>query len=134
MQRVRVALIVGLALAAAACTKVYTDREGSSPTAPGRVGDYLIEYRVQGTAISTTIRYADSDNGMTQVVTGLPWSVRVRSNQAVLLVSLEVTPQSFSSLSPPFLVAQIYLDGVLLREASATTFLQPLSVSATVRR
>lgn len=120
--------LVALALATLACG------DDRSPSGPSRVSDYQIEFRVTGTATAATIRYTDGDNGMAQVVTALPWSARVRANQSVLLVSLDVTPVSFSSTAPPFIAAQIYVDGVLLREASATTFFQPLQVSATVRR
>jgi len=124
-----------LCVCVVSCTKIYNQE---SPLAPsGGAGDTgtgaRIEYRVAGSAVAATIRYSNSDDGLTQVNTGLPWSVTFTTTRSTMYLSLDAQPVSFGS-APPFMSAQIFVNGLLLREASSTTFFAPLTVSATYRR
>lgn len=127
-------LLLALLVPALSCNEIYTD--GSSPTQPsnnGRTTAYQIEYRVFGTATSITARYSNSEDGLNQVQTSLPFLITVGSNKDTIFLSLEAVAQSFGSAAP-FMNAQILVNGQLFREASTTNFFTPLIVSGTYRR
>ena len=133
MRYLFVAVILG-ALVSGACGDRNT--VVNVPTAPGApVGKALnsIEFRVSGTALSTKVRFSDPVDGLTQVVTGLPYVVDTATNQSEIFLSLEVTPLSFSFAQSPFLSAQIFVNNVLFREASSVDMSTDLSVSGTWR-
>ena len=115
------------------CTKIYNE---GGPTSPDRIvtpKPDLIEFRVSGTATQVTIRYTSSIDGLNQTVSGLPWSTTFSSTRDILFVSLDATAQNFSSATV-FLSVQIFINGVMFREASANGFTPQVVVSGTHRR
>jgi hypothetical protein len=134
-------LVVALVLTAAACTRVTyppADRSGggTSPTSPTPVTTSRVEFRVIGNATSARVRISTPLDGLTQVVTTLPYFASFRTTEDSVFVSLEVTPLSYSLLTTaPFLSAQIVVDGTLFREATSNELLlNTLSVNGTWRR
>ena len=106
-----------------------------APTPPPAPRVHTIDYRVVGSASSARIRYSNPVDGLTQVVTTLPFDVQFSTAQTIIFLSLDVTPIAFPLLQPsPFLSAQIVVDGSLFREAtSADTTLTTLTVTGTWR-
>jgi hypothetical protein len=100
----------------------------TAPTAPAPIVSYQIEYRVTGTGGPATIRYTNTIDGLTQTISGLPFSASVRSSRDNIFISLDVIPQGFG-----FVNAQIFVNGYLWREGS-TTFGGTVTVSGTLRR
>jgi hypothetical protein len=136
------ALAVVAALAAAACgdTNLYTSGISTTPTAPGSTttpttGRHTIEFRATGTLTSARLDYSDPTNGITEVVSGLPYLADVFTTQGQIFLSFQVTPMAFSfAAASPFVAAQIFVDGVLFREASAADgSFNTLAVSGTWR-
>ena len=109
------------------------DAVARNPTTPKNV---KIEYRVSGNATSVRIRFSNNEDGLSQVVTTLPYTNTFSTESDSLFVSLDVTPISYSALTTfPFLSAQIFVDGKLFREATSNEFLlNTLAVSGTWRR
>jgi hypothetical protein len=93
---------------------------------------YIVEYRVTGTATQVVVRARHPDDGFNQVTTGLPFSASVQTNADTVFVSLEATAISF--VGTPYLNAQIFVDGVLFREAFTTQIGTTVQVTATYRR
>lgn len=95
-----------------------------------------IEFRVIGNANSVRIRHINPVDGLSQVSTVLPYVLTLKTEQTVMFLSLEVTPQSYpAALLAPFLSAQIFVNGTLFREgSSADLLLLPISVSGTWRK
>jgi hypothetical protein len=123
------------------CTRIYNERDRStttttptSPTPP--VTRTTIEFRVVGNASSARIRYSTPVDGLTQVISSLPYSSSFSTAATSLFLSLEVTPLSYPLLSGnPFLAIQIVVNGALFREATANDLsLTTLSVSGTWRQ
>ena len=106
------------------------------PTQPPGVGQHSIEFRVNGTPNATRIRFSNTTDGTTQVITSVPYSIIVTTNQNSLFISLNATPLSFPIDDFPFLVVQIFVNGVLFREAvsSDATYMSTLAVSGTWRK
>jgi len=121
--------VLALALVAFAisCDRSITVNvpDTKSPTAPSTpVVTSKIEYRVTGNANSVKIRFSNEQDGLVQLTTTLPFFSSFSTKEDSLFVSLEVTPVSYSTLVDfPFLSAQIYVNGNLFREATASTFL-----------
>src|SRR3954466_4177570 len=95
-----------------------------------------IEYRVTGTPLSARIRYSNAVDGLTQVVTGLPYVTGVTTNESSMFISLEATPVTGGiGVIYPFMSIQIFVNGVLFREASSSDlFLTTVSISGSWRR
>jgi hypothetical protein len=134
-------LIVALvALTLAACgdtvINVPTAPRETTPTTPTPVPRTTIEFRVVGNASSARIRYSTPTDGLTQVVSSLPYFSSFSTTATSMFLSLEVTPLSYPLLSGnPFLAIQIVAGGVLFREATANdTTANTLSVSGTWRQ
>ena len=129
------ALLVALVVVAGCGdTNIYQNPLGPSP--PGAPATrHSIEFRVSGNANGARIRFADPVDGITQVLTALPYVVEASTTQATIFLSLDVTPTAYPfAILAPFLSAQIVVDGALFREAtSADTSLNTLSVSGTWR-
>jgi hypothetical protein len=107
----------------------------TAPTGPA-VTMNMMEFRVIGNANAVRIRHINPVDGLTQLSTVLPFVLTLRTEQVVMFLSLEVTPQSYPpGLLTPFLQAQIFVNGTLFREASsADLLLTPISVSGTWRK
>jgi hypothetical protein len=133
-------LVVALVLTAAACTKVtYPPDRAGTPTGPTPTPTPTtarVEFRVVGNATSARVRISTPLDGLTQVVTTLPYFASFRTTEDSVFVSLEVTPLNYSLLTTaPFMSAQIVVDGTLFREATSNELLlNTLSVSGTWRR
>jgi hypothetical protein len=107
----------------------------TAPTAP-KVETNTIEFRAIGNANAVRIRHINPVDGLSQVSTVLPYIVSLKTEQATMFLSLEVTPLSYpAALLAPFLSAQIFVNGTLFREgSSADLLLLPISVSGTWRK
>lgn len=95
-----------------------------------------IEFRVTGNATSVRIRSSDSNNGLSQVITTLPYTNTFTTSNDSLFLSLDATPINYSALTVfPFLSVQIFVNGILFREATSNEFLlNTLSVNGTWRK
>jgi len=129
-----------LSLSLVGCTDIVyppssPDSVSRNPTTP-TTKNVKIEYRVSGNATSVRIRFSNNEDGLSQVVTTLPYTNTFSTESDSLFVSLDVTPISYSALTTfPFLSAQIFVDGKLFREATSNEFLlNTLAVSGTWRR
>jgi hypothetical protein len=138
------ALMMVAALVAASCTNyppTYPSTVPSTtpitPGTPGATTADLIEYRITGTPAQVNVRFSTSFDGSTQLLAALPWSVNLSTTRAPVFLSVEATPVSAFSLlgpTPPFLTVQIFINGILFREASSANFSTTLTVSGTWRR
>lgn len=106
------------------------------PTTPVPVPRTTIEFRAVGNATAARIRYSTPADGLTQVVSSLPYVSSFSTTATSLFLSLEVTPLSYPILSGnPFLSIQIVVGGVLFREATSNDItLNALSISGTWRQ
>jgi hypothetical protein len=109
-------------------------RNGTDPII--RVVEKKVEMRVTGNALSARIRHSNPVDGLTQVITTLPYLVTTRTSSSDLFLSLEATPISYGTLnSYPYLSVQIFVDGMLFREATSNDFTSStIAVSGTWRQ
>jgi len=119
MRFTRRALLLLLTIGVASC------RDPVEPSYPPDV----MEYRVAGTVQTATIRYANSSDGLTQVISGLPFSFSIQSTRPTQFLSLDAT-SAFSG----FLQVQIFVNGQVFRDASVVASAPVVSVSGTWRR
>ena len=131
------ALVVALTVAGCGDTKIYN----TSPTAPTPavvvpvVVKSTISFRVFGNASQVRIRYSTPIDGLTQVVTSLPYTNTFTSTDASMFLSLEGTPLVYPVVLNPFFSVQIVTDGAVFREATSNDFTaNTLAVSGTWRR
>ena len=134
----RSVLTVLCALSLFGCTKIVQIPTGPSDNTTTVTTPLVnqVQYRVSGNATSAKIRFSSTADGLTQTVSSLPFFTSFSSTDPNLFVSLEVTPISYPfTVTSPFMVAQIYVNGSLFREASSADFLlTTLSVFGTYRR
>jgi hypothetical protein len=133
-------LILALVFSGLGCTEVNIPPTAPSGVQTGRGGGVItskdvIELRVFGNASSVRVRYSNSEDGLTQTITTLPFFITFDSTKPSLFITLEATPISYSTLTNfPFLSVQIFVNGSLFREATANDFfLNTLSVAGTYR-
>jgi hypothetical protein len=135
MQRLLIALVA--LVAGCGCgsdVNVYNPTQ-PSPAAVVAVTKSTISFRVFGNASQVRIRYSTPLDGLTQVVTSLPYANSFSTTETSLFLSLEGTPLVYPVVLSPFLNVQIVADGVLFREATSNDFTaNPLTVSGTWRR
>jgi len=131
------AFVVALTVAGCGDTKIYN----TSPTAPSpavvvpAIVKATISFRVFGNASQVRIRYSTPIDGLTQVVTSLPYANTFTTSEASMFLSLEGTPLIYPVVLNPFFSVQIVTDGVLFREATSADFTaNALAVSGTWRR
>jgi len=112
-----------------------------TPTNPGNpnapvTGIHKIEFRTTGNALGARVRYSNSNDGLAQVTTVLPFVFNMTTSQQSIFLSIESTPTSYSVLTTfPFMSAQIFVDGLLFRESSSSDFfLQTITASGTWRQ
>jgi hypothetical protein len=126
-----------LALMIAGCDREITINLPTepTPTTPAVVRS-TIEFRVIGNPTSVRVRYSTPTDGLTQVVTTLPYSTAFTTVVDSMFLSLEVTPIAYSLITNyPFLSIQIVANGALFREATSNEFiLNTLQVNGTWRR
>jgi hypothetical protein len=124
----RFALLLLLVLAGCDDNGIRPD----GPAAPGPLPQ-RIEYRVSGGIRNVDITYSNAAQGTTFVTADLPWFVGFTTTRARTYVFLEAAAPPFNSISGP-LVAQIFVDGELFREATARGFTPVVTVSGEVVR
>ena len=136
-------LFVTLLLLVSGCQeKNYYDVAGtgpspiSPPTNPPNnpVQVSRIEYRVSGTSTSVRVRFTNAVDGTTQVISTLPYVATITTNESSMFLSLEASSVSSLYNLYPFMSVQIFVNGVLFREAVSNDLFTTLSVSGTWRR
>jgi hypothetical protein len=95
-----------------------------------------IEFRVLGNAVSAKVRYLNPVDGITQTITTLPYSIGFSTEQTTMFLSIEATPIQYpTGTILPFMSAQIFVNGLLFREASSADFTATtISASGTWRK
>ena len=132
-------LVVLVALLVAGCgdtiVNLPTNPTPVPSTTPAAV-KHTVQFRVLGNATSALVRYATPVDGLTQVVTSLPYFQTFTTTSDSLFLSLDAMPLSFAvSVSYPFMSVQIVVDNTVFREASSQDFLaSPLAVSGQWRQ
>ncbi len=112
------------------CTKIYQDASKDvSPTAPTPVVPvtHLVEFRVSGTVSSVSINSSDTQDGAESILTGLPWFRQLKLKEDSYLY-LDASSFDFGQLH-----VQIFVDGVLFREAFANGFEPKVAISGQYR-
>lgn len=138
--RLTAALVLALLTVGCGDTIIYPPNAPTPlpalPPLPPPVTASRIEFRVTGNANGARVRYSNAVDGLTQVVTTLPYLASLTTNDASMFLSLEGTPTGYNALATyPFFAVQIFVNGQLFREATATEFLlTPLAVSGTWRQ
>src|SRR5215471_16050818 len=113
-----------------------TNQIPTTPTPTTPTGN-TIEFRVTGNANSARIRYSNSDDGIAQTVSALPFFYSFNTTDAEMFLSIEVTPVQNGQLildPNPFLAAQIFVNNKLFREGSSVDYTTTLEVSGNWRR
>jgi len=134
-------------LVAVSCAAVIAcgDTVINVPTTPTPVPDTtkappvvktVIQFRVLGNATSARVRWSTPDDGLTQVITSMPYFATRTITGSSLFLSLEASPISYGfGVLYPFLSVQIVVNDTVFREASSQDFLlAPLSVSGQWRQ
>jgi len=100
------------------------------PSIPPPPKSDIVEFRVIGNFPTVQVRYRTPLDGTTQVTTGLPWSATVKLVKGPMFLSVDVMAMSESvGAGAPFLQVQIFVNGVLFREANSSEKVPMLSVS-----
>jgi hypothetical protein len=126
----KVLLLLFPLLLISGCTKIYQDTSGSNPvapTAPVVVNSALVEFRVTGTIQSATITMSTTEDGQESITTGLPWFRQTKIGSDSFLY-LDASSFDFGQLH-----VQIYVNGVLFREAFANGFEPKVAISGQYR-
>jgi hypothetical protein len=90
--------------------------DSSSPTTPTPVPApvvHTVEFRVLGTVPLADITYGSAQDGTTMTETSVPWTASFKTTRTSLFVYLKAQSSFTGTIS-----AQIFVDGVLFREAS----------------
>ena len=94
-----------------------------------------ISFRVSGNPTQVRIRYSTPVDGLTQIVTSLPFLSTFTTTDTSMFLSLEATPLVYPVVLNPFLSAQIVVNGAMFREASSADFTtNTLAISGTWRQ
>jgi len=112
------------------CTKIYQDASKDvSPTAPTPVVpvSHLVEFRVTGTVQTVPVNSSDTQDGAESILTGLPWFRQLKLKEDSYLY-LDASSFDFGQLH-----VQIFVDGVLFREAFANGFEPKVAISGQYR-
>ena len=107
--------------------------EGPAAPTPPEPAPVRIEYRVNGGIRAVEITYSNASQGTTFVTADLPWFVTFETRRDRTFVFLEASAPLFNPTSAP-LVAQIFVNGELFREAAARGFSPVVTVSGEVVR
>jgi hypothetical protein len=127
-------LSVVLLLVVAAC-----DREGgrlglrdpvggAAPTPPVAPVLLRIDYRVIGTIRNVKITYFSAIQGTTQTITDLPWAISYQTANMRTFVYL-AAEAPLDNVVEGSLIVQIFLNGMLFREARGSGFQPSVAVS-----
>jgi hypothetical protein len=110
------------------CTKIYqasADVNPVAPTPPVVVKSALVEYRVTGTVTSATITISDTTEGSETILSNLPWFRQFKIQDATFLY-LDASSFDYGQLH-----IQIFVDGVLFREAFVNGYSPKVAISGT---
>jgi hypothetical protein len=135
-------ILAGIGVGCDKTTNVYPNSDTTnviSTVGPsGQLQNQSVEFRVTGNATGARIKYATSVDGTVQVITALPFiqQMILPANVSSAFLSLEATPQSYSAvIFYPYMTVQIFVNGVVFREASSNDFFNTtLSVSGNYRK
>ena len=133
----RTLLTVLVALTVAGCRDTIIIPIAPSPTAAPTptLTRTVFEFRATGNASSARIRYSTPADGLTQVVSSLPYANSFVATDTSLFLSLEVTPLAYSVISNPFLSISIVAGGAVFRQATQNDLTaNTLAVSGTWRQ
>jgi hypothetical protein len=98
-----------------------------TPTPPPLPRTITVDYRVTGSIPNTHITYFSTIQGTTQVTTDLPWAISFQTTE--LHPFLYLAAQSpFENIVNGNIIVQIFVNGVLFREARGNGF--EISVAA----
>lgn len=117
-------------------TNIYTGPSATTPSPSPQVQLNLIEYRITGNAAFVNAKYSFPTDGLTLVTTVLPYDANFSTPLNTVFVSLEATPTTYPpSVVVPFISVQIFVNGLVFREATSSNFsLSTVSVSGTWRK
>jgi len=102
-----------------------------TPTPVPPAATLTVDYRVTGNVHNTGITYFSSTQGTTQVTTDLPWVITFQSTDLhPFLYLAAATP--VDQFVEGNLVVQIFVNGVLFREARGSGFTLELAASGEV--
>src|SRR4029434_8689257 len=90
-----------------------------------------VAYRVTGTIPNTQITYFSSIQGTTQVRTDLPWAVSYQTTDLHPFLYL-AAEQPLDNFTDGSLVVQVFVNGVLFREARGSGFTIAVAASGEV--
>jgi hypothetical protein len=94
----------------------------TAPTPPPAPAGLLrVDFRVTGSIRQAHITYLSSTTGTTQLTTDLPWVITYQTAEPHPFVYL-AAETTLENLADGTLVVQIFVNGVLFREARATGF------------
>lgn len=136
LARWRRVLVVAVVLAGPACADDRVRPEppiAPTPVPPVPIVATRIEYRVTGTHRDVTITYTSSIAGTTILRTDLPWFLTYETLAAQTFVFVQAAGSSFNTVEGP-IVVQVFVDGLLFREARANGLIPVVEVSGEVRR
>jgi hypothetical protein len=116
-------------------SSVVTPTTPTNPNPNVPVVATKIEFRVTGNASGARVRYSNSNDGLAQVTTVLPFVFTMSTTQPSIFLSIEATPTTYGFVTYPFMSVQIFVDGLLFRESSsADFFLSTITASGTWRK
>lgn len=127
--------VLSVLLLLTSCTRVYVPNNNSNPLNPSSITGTKIEYRVTGNASQARVKHSNDIDGITQVVTALPYIQSFNVDGNNIFVTLEAAPLLYpATVSFPFTTVQIFIDGKVFREAASADWSTPISISGTYRR
>jgi hypothetical protein len=136
MYRRSLFLLPLMAMLLAGCRSDSTNELRPNPTpeptpVPPAPQTLTVAYRVTGTISNTQITYFSSIQGTTQVKTDLPWAVSYQTTDLhpFLYLAAETPIDNFLEGN---LVVQIFVNGVLFREARGSGFVISVAASGEV--
>ena len=134
IRRLGIQLLLGLLLGFAIACDDNTLRP-EAPTAPDPPGPapVRIEYRVNGSIRGLDVTYSNASQGTTFVTADPPWFTTFDTTRARTFVYLSATAPDDNTIAGP-LVAQIFVNGELFREATARGVTPTVTVSGEVVR
>jgi hypothetical protein len=127
------AAIVLLVIGLIGCEDNRLRPEGPAAPTPPEPAPVRIEYRVNGGIRAVDITYSNASQGTTFVTADLPWFVTFVTQRERTFVFLEASAPLSNPSSAP-LVAQIFVNGELFREATARGFTPVVTISGEVIR
>lgn len=116
-------------------TIVNIPNQPSNITQTNQTNLSRIDFRVNGNAAQVKLRFSNPIDGLTQVVTTLPYFISLDTDRSAIFLSLEVTPILFTTgANYPFLSAQIFVNGTLFREATSSDYNTTITASGNWRK